>query len=326
VFDYLIPVGEIKIRDKKDISVIIPHRGNPIGLWATIHGCEIDLINSGLTYEYIVVANGDRELPFELKELKHQLGDKIGEFIHNPPPLAPPSARQLGAECAVGETLFFFDNHCLVNRGFFQQALSRMKELGADILHSTTIYYANKPHYHYVLSLDKDFWVQESKEAPMYYRTEPYRIAMAGHGGFSVRRDTFFEIGGYGPLEMFQGWAGEESYFDLKAAMFGKTNWLDPTLIHYHYASENRGYPKIHSDNFYRNMMVAANCIGGKVWVDKVFNTFKSGPKQVSDLTIEDLYAQAIERSDKHRQWIEQHKTFTLEEVLEGFKANNVVF
>jgi hypothetical protein len=192
------------------------------------------------------------------------------------------------------------------------------------VLHSTTCYYASDQKlYHYPLGLEKNFWADEMADAPAQ-SMEPYKVAMGGHGGFVVRRSAWEEVGGYGPIMMFIGWAGEEPYFDLKAWMFGKTVWLDPQLVHYHYA-DVRPYSRHHSDDYYRNLMLAAHLIGGVEWLNKVYESFCLD-KRREDPTVPmfDLFKYAHDRGTSHHKWIVDRQLFSLDELLDYFKEHNI--
>jgi hypothetical protein len=325
----LIPQGHVDTAAKpeKDISVVIAHRGEELGLWATIHSCEADLKDSGLTYEFIIVANGEEELSHDLKRVKHYAGfsGHLGDFVHVAEPLSPPTARQIGTESATGRFLCFFDNHCLVQHGYFRRAVDMMEKHGIDSLHSTTLFFAGEtPYYEYRLKLSSDFWAHQPYTEPLH-ATEPYRIAMAGHGGFIVRRSVWQEVGGY--WQGFEGYGGEESYFDLKLWLLGKENWIDPQLIHYHWSGV-RKYQRHFSDDFFRNMLMCANIIGGEDWANKVFKSFlkytRLKPTTGENKPMFDLLLEAQEKSAAHAQWMAQHRTRSLDELLAHFAQNNI--
>lgn len=317
-------VGECPQVTEKDFSIVIAHRGNTLGLWATVHGCEVDLADSNFSYEYVIVFNGAEKLSDELMILREALRKegKLGDFIHHAAPLSPPTARQLGTETANGKYLFFFDDHCIVSRGYFRRALEQMISKNLEFLHSTTHYLLGNGRHHYKLTLEHNFWCSEhpTNQEP---GTEPYRIAMAGHGGWVARKTTFDRIGGYGPIGMFQGWGGEESYFDLKAAQFGCSNWLDPLLVHYHYPSNNRGYDRHRTADYFRNLMLSAYLIGGMKWLDTVFTSFNSDPAS-SDKNLRGLKEQAVHIGNNHAAWLQQRRMYSLDTVLEHFKQYNV--
>lgn len=315
-------------KKKKDISIVIAHRGPAMGLWATIHSCIADLSDSDLDYEFIVVVNGEDKLSYELEKQQHFLGkdaDRLRVMVHVKEPLSPPTARQMATEHAQGDYLFFFDNHCLVSKNYFVRAIASMNKYNMDLLHSTTCFWHGEGyHYEYQLSLKRDFWTRRPFMDAQ--SEEPYRIAMAGHGGFVVRRKVWEEVGGY--WQGFVGYGGEESYFDLKMALLGKENWIDPALVHYHFAGE-RGYTRHFTDDYFRNMMMAANIIGGEEWLHTVYNSFKRFTrltnKDGSPLTpLFDLLKDAQRRSQSHADWLAERRVTTLDDVLKSFTDNNI--
>jgi hypothetical protein len=317
------PVWKSVETEDEDFNIVIAHRGPAMGLWMTVQSCEHELADSPFKYSYIIVVNGEDTIPETLRQMFSviQSTKKLRDVIHHVEPLAPPCARQLGTEVAVGKYLFFFDNHCLVKRGYFERAISMMETLNADMLHSTTQYYIGSGFaYHYPLQLQKNFWAGDHADIPCD-PSAPYKIAMGGHGGFVVRRSTFEEVGGYGPLLMFEGWAGEEPYFDLKMAMMGKSNYLDPKLIHYHYG-DVRGYDRHNSPAYYRNLMLSAYLIGGDAWLSKVYDEFARNHQQLSELSaLRDI---AVQHGIKHRLWLEQRFIRTLDQQLQYFKDNDI--
>jgi predicted glycosyltransferase involved in capsule biosynthesis len=309
-------------KDDTDFTIVIAHRGQAMGLWATIHSCEIDLLNSGFKYNYVLVCNGDEKENPDTANVVHYLDKtfKLKDKIIVPQPLSPPCARQLGAKSADGKYLVFLDNHCLVQTGFFKRFMEVMPKYNMDMLHSTTQYYAgDNIHYEYKLTLEHNFW-GGSVHVPQN-ADEPYRVAVGGHGGYIVRRAVFEEVGGY--FEGFVGYGGEESYFDLKMWMLGKSNWLDPKLVHYHFAGA-RGYPRHFSDGFYRNMMMCANIIGGNAWLLTVYNSFKTWTKEKNSSTMFDLMMEAEQRSKQHAQWLASKRTKHLDELLSWFTTETI--
>ncbi len=312
------------------ISIIIPHRGNDLGLWATVTSCENELINSGIEVEYIFITNGDKELNSDAKSvIEHiRLAGKLKYHEHFEQGINPPDARQLGSNYASGDYLFFFDNHCIVTKDYFKRALLDFEKYDIDLLHSTTQYYVDDPKcYHYRLKLNFNFWGAASatpKEA-----MKPYRIAVGGHGGFAVKRSSWEEVGGYGPKGLFDGYGGEEVYCDLKFWLLGKSVWLDPLILHYHYAG-TRGYKRHYYDEYFVNMLGSANLIGGEKWLNTVFESFCDGSKHTRfstgpELTdMFDLYVKAQERTEEYAKEISSKSNKTLDELLVWFREQNI--
>jgi hypothetical protein len=313
-----------------DVSVVIAHRGPEMGLWMTLESCKMDLDASGLSYEFVVVVNGEEKLSEDLLRQKYWLGKggHLGEFVHVAEPMSPPSARHLGAESARGRFLFFFDNHCMVAPGYFRRAVESMDKHGMDVLHSTTRFWMGEQSwYEYGMDLTRNFWVRLNYEEPISTE-EPYRVAVAGHGGFAVRADFWRKIDGY--WQGFEGYAGEEPYFDFKAWLMGGTVWIDPKVVHYHWSGK-RGYNRHYTDDYFRNLLMAAHIIGGEKWLYTVYDSFvvstRLMPGNNQPVTpMIDILESAYKRSLTRTQWLTQRQVRTFDEQLEFFKQNGIRF
>lgn len=304
-----------------DLSIVIAHRGPLIGLWTTIESCINELSESPHSYNFVVVVNGEPETMDHAK-IKMYLGKsgKLRNWIQHDDPMSPPNARQLGTRDANGKLLFFLDNHCIPKRHYFDRAVEMLKRDDIDMLHSTTEYYSGfELGYHYDLCLQRNFWGTGNMFAPD--DPAPYKAAMGGHGGFAIKRAVWDEVGGY--WGGFQGYGGEESYFDLKMWLMGKSVWLDPKMVHVHFAGE-RPYPRHFSDDYYRNMMMTANIIGGSHWLDTVSKSFIRGMRRRSDVEFFDLVLQAQERSQSHADWLASKRTQTLDEFLSTAREQGI--
>lgn len=318
----------------KDFNICIAHRGDPMGLWATIHSCEIELANQGFDYDYIICVNGEEDVRRSLKasrvlhmdtERCAQFLNKAGKLKHltiHQKSISPPSARNETARYADGKYMFFFDNHCLVDKDYFRRAIADFEHYGMDMLHSTTRFFqGEQPAYEYKLKLAQNFWAEAYAIPNSPNPCKPYRIACGGHGGFAVKTNVWKEVGGY--WDGFTGYGGEEVYFDLKMAMLDKINYIDPLVVHWHYAG-HRGYARHYSDDYFRNMMMCANIIGGEEWLYKVYGNFERHTKQNSGVTMYDLLMQADAKSREHAKWFASIRKRTLDEQLELFRQDAV--
>jgi len=309
-----------------DISIIIPHRGNALGLWATIHSCENDLQRSSLDYNYVIVSNGE-ELGPETSAILKSLGNsgRLLKHEHSDESLSPPKAREIGAQIADGALLFFFDNHCLVASQYFDRAILDFENRDIDILHATTQFYTGgETNYHYRLKLDYNFWAEYSTYPTMPHK--PYQIAACGHGAFAVRKSVWNDIGGYGPSSLLRGYGGEEMIFNLKAGLLGKKTFLDPKLGHYHF-NGFRGYLRHYTDEYYTNLMVSAHVIGGEKWLYKVYESFSTGGKHLrmkSERSMYDLMVDAYERSKEYAQDVASRASESLDEMLLRYRISDV--
>lgn len=324
-----VPSAALQASTPVDLSIIIAHRGPAMGLWMTVESCMMDLADTGLTYEFRVCANGMDKLTEDDERVKHFLekSGHAGEFLHVAQAMSPPGARQLVAENANGKSLFFFDNHCMVYPGYFKRAVTSMHEYGIEYLHSSTRFFTGEgTDYSYRLSLKRDFWTEKPYKAPQD-EENPYRIATAGHGGFVVRTAAWREIRGY--FEGFAGYGGEETYTDLKAWLLGKEVWIDPKLIHLHWAGK-RSYDRHFTDDYYKNSFMSAFLIGGERWLHTVFKSMSQSTRFVDKTkpvtTLFDLMVQAQMQSREHAQWISSKRVRTLDELLEKFKTESIPY
>jgi len=324
----LLPQHNNTKSDPVDVSVVIAHRGPVLGLWATLESCKMDLDSSGLSYELIVVANGTGErLEEDLALQKHWLSQsgRLGGFIHTIEPMSPPTARQLGSEHARGDYLFFFDNHCLVKPGYFVHAVDSMRRHNIDVLHSTTRFWMGEQSwYEYSMSLELNFWVKRNYDTPL--RDWAYPIACGGHGGFAVRADFWRRVDGY--WQGFEGYAGEEPYFDFKAWLMGGSVYIDPEVVHHHWSGK-RSYNRHYTDDYFRNLLMAAHIIGGEKWLYTVYDSFVGStrliPRDGKPLTpMFDILESAYKRSLSRRQWLEQRQVRSFDEQLAYFAHNGI--
>jgi hypothetical protein len=304
------------------ISVVVPHRGNSLGLWATLHSVVQDAAT--LEPEVVVVSNGE-PLPLEAKECVKTLA-KYCRVVHHhtDDALSPPAARAKGVEISSGEHLYFFDNHCLVEPGYFRRAQHDLSNLGIDILHSATRFnLGEQTHYHYKLKLDYNFWGESCCIAENDLK--PYEIAVGGHGGFAVKRTAWERLGGYGPDSVLQGYGGEEVIFDMKAWMYGLRVHIDPLLVHYHYAG-SRGYSRHYTDEYYTNMLACAHVIGGQRWLYKLFDSFitKNHIRMMAKQHMYDLLETAYHRSAEYAHEVATNSKQDLDNTLQWMRHNLV--
>jgi len=319
--------ADIPVKDfTRDFTIVIAHRGPAWGLWCSIESCEAQLVGSGFNYDYVIIHNGEDKEDVELQTVHMHLAKsgKLLDWVHNPNPMSPPDARQLGSELADGKIIHYLDNHVIVAPGYFSSAKKTFETTGADTVHSVTKFFCGEQtHIEYKLKLDTNFW-GEGKMVDKLQATEPYRIAAGGHGGFAVRRDTWERLGGYGPCGLLQNYAGEELLWDLKLAMHDGTNWLDPNMIHHHWSGK-RPYARHFSDDYFKNLMICAYVLGGDKYVNLVFRHFEHSAK-TGPIPIFQLYEEAITHSRPYKDAIERTRARTLDQQLDYFREHNIPF
>lgn len=309
------------------VSIIIAHRGPGMGLWCTTVSCAEDLRHSDIPYEFCICSNDDKELDQDTKNIIFHLekSGKLGWFHHQTTPLSAPTARQMATQHAKGKYLAFFDNHITVGRDYFKQAVEDFEDYPCDVLHSTTLFYVGDvEHYHYSIrgNLNSNFWGVAETISPQTHK--PYRIAVAGHGGFLVKKDVWEKTGGYPTC--FEGYAGEEVTYNLTCALLDYQVFIDPTLYHTHWCGK-RVYDRHLSSAYFLNLLQSANIIGGEKYLNRVMDHFSNEVVRIKAASnIFDIYEQAVEKSQPHADWLESVRKRTLDEQLEYFTLNNIPY
>lgn len=245
-----------------------------MGLWMTLASCESTLAlgPEKPSYRYIIVENGNPDHDETSNNVSKYL-EKSGiphDWIFVSEPMSPPSARNHGVSLGKAPLIFFLDNHCIVEPGYFSNAMRTFNYFNADAVHSVSKFFiGSQARHEYRLTLERNFWGYQLGEARDRY---PYKIAAAGHGGWAVRRSVWEELGGY--WDGFKGYGGEEMYFELLMALTDKRNFLDPEMVHWHYAGK-RDYEQETGIEFIKNMMMSAYLIGGETWLGKAVSGLK---------------------------------------------------
>lgn len=304
-----------------------------LGTWSTLHSCNIALQDSGYDYEICLSINGEAEnrkkqhclsmsACRDTQSVLHFLkkSGKAGRSVVRQGAVSPPTARQLIADKATGKYIFFLDNHCLVTPKYFELAMQEFDRSPVDLLHSSTFFYdGENASYHYMLTLEENFWATSSKDP--FHPTKAHPIAAGGHGGFAVRRSVWEDIGGY--WNGFTGYGGEELSIDLQMWMRGYEVWMHPKMIHYHWAGR-RPYARHFTAEYYRNMMMSANIIGGEKWLNRVYQTFSTKYPELVRHPVFDLYQEAYYQSEPHARELSKLYIRSLDEQLEWFKRKGI--
>jgi hypothetical protein len=296
-----------------DISIIIPHRGPEMGLWATIASCTEDLKHSGLTYEFCVLSNGAKE-SYELSTIRTQL-THLRTWVQSDEAVASVTARQRLTEQATGEFAFILDNHSIVGRDYFKKAVEAMRS-GIDFLHGSYNYHVDsEPYYEYILEPYRQFYGFEAYRKPL--KSVPYRVASSGHGSFMFRLSAWREMGGYCPILNSMG-GSSELCTDLTLWRLGKEVWMHPGIHHSHWGGE-RGYKRWDTPEWYLSMAMTGYILGGDKlltsWLDQMLG-------RPSCPAIPDLRVKAIEESRGYAKWLNEHAIRSFDGMLEYFDKN----
>ena len=298
------------------VSIIISERGEPHNLVWTLQGLEQEL--ETIEREYIIVTNGEiseedgycyewlkRKWPYTNGRLKFFHRDKGGIY----------QARNLGANKAQGEYLWFLDAHTLPKHGHYLKTLE-FKRGWTGIMHMGLNYFLDKPGkvvYGYRWKRDK-FWGSWTRTKP---KPPEYRILMDGGANLLIEKKTWDEIGGYNPGLGIYG--GGEPYTDLKVQMYGHQVKSHPDLEYYHLAFQ-RGY-HWNQDDMWRNFMITAYALGGNKHLDIVYGTYKEkcGENKRYLENLDALRNEAVLLAQADRDKIEATAIYSVDDILDSW-------
>ena len=304
------------------ISVIIPAKNEAVTLWFTVHAIRMEMERDPVEpWEIVVVDNVSTDSTKAFLE-DWAIKPWVRRVEAHADISGPGPVRNVGATAAQGEILVFMDAHVLPSPGFFRQIRHTMHQEIWDKVGSL--------HYpigwngfdrgafstNYELRLERDFWGDN--------RTGNYRtlteIGAHGHGCVAMRRDHFIEVGGYHPGQA--GYGGDESYMDLKFAMFGFHNYSDPSGYYLHCSQRHMNYTWNNQDVI-RNHMISAYTLGGLPWLEKVY-AYQLAKGYVPEHELTPAREMALSAGRADRDWIAAHARHTLDEVLADFKTRGV--
>jgi len=307
------------------LSVIIPARNEWPNIIHTLYSIVHCLEADGFSYkdfEIIIVDNcsDDREDPRTANSgttnyvvPRSFYWSRMLRIIRDPV-CGNHSARNKGAETALGEYLFFSDAHMAYRPGFFKTALKTVEET-KGILHGTIGWMgAYPPHpsglgYQYTIKLGEEIkgtWNNYCLDTEKWFY-----IPALGHCSVLVKKDQFMEFGGYPKIHRTYG--GGEFYLDMKWWMFGSNVVVHPQAIGYHLAS-SRGYSYNH-DDYIHNVFNIGLALGMDEWVERTYlNYMRKGRQEVLDR----LMSEAVIETKSDRKFIEKKRKKTFNEILLG--------
>ena len=271
-------------------------------------------------YEIIVVADGGVHSEFRrLMGSNHMKAHNV-KLIERPRGAVPRSAalaRDIGAEEAEGETLWFIDGHILFTPASVPTTLELLDK--ANVVHLPCSWGGINPDrcYHYKLTLEKNFW---GENTPYLKSKEPYEIPAFSHHVMVISRDDFWRVGGYN--RNFHGYGGEEFYFDFKCWMMG----LNVMMNTYGHLTHVYGVHQYTGTNWdlRRNLLLGAHVLGGDEWAQKILDWNRENEPE----NIYEEWVSASEDAKRHaeeeRVWLEENRVKTLDEVLEFFRENEI--
>lgn len=299
------------------VSIIISERGEPHNLIWTLQGLEQEL--ETIEREYIVVTNGEisdedtryyewlkKKWPYTTGRLRFFHRDKGGIY----------QARNLGANEAQGEYLWFLDAHTLPKHGHYLKTLE-FKKGWTGIMHMGLNYFLDKPGkavYGYRWKQDS-FWGSWTRTKP---KPPEYRILMNGGANILIEKETWNEIGGYNQGLGIYG--GGEPYTDLKVQMYGHQVKSHPDLEYYHLAFQ-RGYHWTQID-MWINFMITSYSLGGQKYFDLVYGSYYDKCKVRSEWleTLDKAKDEALKWAIPDHEKTMAEAKYSVDEVLDNWR------
>ena len=232
----------------ESFSICMGNRGPTLGVWATMHACESQLRATGFSSEYCVFTNG-READEPLLNMKNA-GMFLGETDEA---LPPPVARNCAAVMATGSILVFLDDHVIPGPRWFELVAQALHKY--DVVHTSYQTFLGGPRYFHYSPLNTETMRGDYSTVPQSWK--PYPCKAAPHGAWAIRRKDWESLGGYG--DWYDGFGGEEAYFDMKAWAHGMTVGLEPNALYWHYSVRDdvRSYERVFNPvNFDRGAQI----------------------------------------------------------------------
>ena len=320
------------------VSVIIPARNEMPLLWATVNSLLLQKKEYEFPLEIIVVNDGSTDgtaqflASFPARQLK--VVDSVG--------VSPPRARDLGARAANGKYLLFIDAHVILSTGFWERRLgwgesdpdslpdwlSEME--GGDVPNLGVVHFPlagnvdGQELTHYRLTLEKNFWGESVGGLQADTNSEFTEIASSGQGCFLVPREAYFKINGFDLP--FHGYAGEETYYDLRAAMLGYRVYVAHHLPYYHCPQRVQNW-KWTNEEVFANTVMGAYVLGGLAWAKRIadyqLSTHISAAYHAQFTRIFDTLVNHPRLHEFQREMEAQQK-YSLEWVLNDYAARNI--
>jgi glycosyltransferase involved in cell wall biosynthesis len=252
------------------ISLVIPSRGESLGLWATVASAKSDLLASGEPFEIIAVVNGE---PPGIASW--MLREDFCRIIYSAAS-SPQEARHQGLLQAKSDFVFFADAHCVFPPRWFLSMREEADRSGTDAIFGGTRFLSGAT-YGMRLGWREYLWGSDviyEKHLKAHSGELPAPIAIIGHGAFGIRKRAYLESGGY--WLALRGFGGEETQLNLKLWMMSFRCHVTPRCYHWHYSmpGERRGPELFNGRQFVRNFLMIAAAYGGPERVQKSHHSF----------------------------------------------------
>lgn len=315
---------------RRDLTVVIPHRGDAMGFWMACESVSIEADAAGIDYGFSVCSNGSDKLDPDSRQILAMLkqAKRLDYHYHNPEPMTAQMARQNAIDNTDSEIILCADNHIVCGRDSIKRGILDFEKYDCDSLRGGTQYYQQDVIcYGYIIKPKVDGWGTSQTLLSNYYK--PLKVACSGHGFAFYKRKSFNELNGYYLSSLCKNYASEEILYDISSWMQGKNIYLDPQIIHKHYASSSRGYSRHHTSDFFKNLFSSTLILTDETsdnYVYHMLEHFQKTAKPILTKPLYDILMEAEERSLPLIKWLRDRRLRTFEEQLKWFDENDVQY
>ena len=202
--------------DKPDVSFIIAHEGRQ--RVKNVDWVTRSILGQQETQVECLVVDQTAEPAF-----KEELSDSV-QYLHRPRPDGLTGWRKSwafnqGARAARGDILVFHDGDIICPNNYASALLDAMQSHAAASIQR------------FLFNLDQNDTTTLFETSVWPQRLQPERVRQNWEGGtIAVRRDAFFEMGGYD--EAFVGWGGEDNEFFDRCSAVGHFKFGSVPFVH----------------------------------------------------------------------------------------------
>jgi len=198
--------------------------------------------------------------------------------------------------------------HISIARGTIGKMLSLVEREDVGLVHSPQLHMFDFPDesgrsklYGYKDPLHRGWSWQRHGEAPYKWHSGSCALVC-------VKLSDWREVGGE-DVPFRRGIGGCETLIDMKMWMFGKSVWIHPDCLYWHWVA-TRGFTWTMGEHEW-NQLVAYYCLGGR-------ELMETENKALSYPQSQDVLNEVETLCKQHRQFIVENAKFTLEQVLQN--------
>jgi len=332
----------------KELSVIISNRNDTAMLSVTINSCIEELSPIGLkNCEIIICDNSDDSIYTTLKSFLptgYMRDKRLKVFRQTFPCLF--TARETAAQYSTGKYILCVDSHMLIGHNTFLDLYNFMEAHSND----QTMAFAHAPvnwtHHHQRNAVhDRDMSKNELGDWNRAYQSER-TITWKGMP-WICRRNWFLDkvsgLGAYGALSQHKvSWGGGDMHIGIKPWLLGFKNWAVPTRPCIHIGpfpkndlTDNPAESKVANGSGYRYRLWSSSGTGPHA-LGFLVSCFVLGGEQMMNrnksaimsrfgrfINVEEWWQQAMVFGKDEKQWLDERKLMTFEQLLERKPWNN---